>query len=444
MPLLRRSRLSLIRLEDRTVPANILQVEPIWISPPHVNEFTPDGTLVGQITPLLNDPRDVVVSPNGDIQVFDGTFSPQLETYHPATGTWSSRTTTGWSTVNNLSYGGIAAYGDYVFVTDMQTAYETPPFNGIIRFNMVDGSVDRFATGHDFIAMALGLDGYLYAMGGQTGMGNNIYKYDVNTMAFLGTFLAPVLDGRGVAVGANGDYYVSDWGNTVNRYDSAGNLIRSQNAGNGAVDVSTDGQIISGNLLMDLDLNILGTVGDGNYHASFATPQIPILTPVLTHVESSPLMYAEGDPATPVSSAIEVSDAHSATIAGATISFTQGFTSGEDVLGFVNGNGISGNYNAATAILTLSGVASVADYQAALRSVTYANTSDDPSNATRTIRFQVDDGAASNNISNVIARDIDVTPVNDAPSIAVPSDSPTGTQDTPIVVAGIQAADVDA
>lgn len=430
-------------LEERTVPANILQVEPIWINPPHVREFTPSGTFVGQITPPLGDPRDVVVSPNGDIQVFDGTFSPQLDTYNPTTGTWSSRTTTGWSTVNNLSYGGIAAYGDYVYVTDMQTAYETPPFNGIIRFNMADDTVERFAGGHDFIAMCLGLDGYLYAMGGQTGMGNNIYKYDPITMDFLGTFLAPVPDGRGVAVGANGDYYVADWGNTVNRYDSAGNFIQAQNAGNGAVDVSLDGQVISGNVLMDLALNIVGTVGDGNYHASFATPQIPILTPILSKVETTLLTYTENAPATAISETIELTDTHSTTIAGATIAIVENFAAGEDELSFVNANGISGSYNSSTGVLTLSGTASVADYQAALRNVRYQNTSENPSTATRRVSFQVDDGASTHNLSNTVSRTIEITSINDNPAITLPAEL-VGYQDQALAVDGISVADVDA
>lgn len=439
-----RPNLRLTRLEDRAVPANIFQVEPIWINPTHINEFKPDGTLVRQIATPTNDPRDVVVSPNGDIQLFDGTFSPRLATYHPSTGTWTYITTPGWSTVNNLSYGGIAAYGDYVYVTDMQTAYETPPYNGIVRFNMADGTVERFAEGHDFIAMCLGLDGFIYAMGGQTGMGNDIYKYDPDTMAFLGTFRANVPDGRGVAVGANGDYYVADWGNSVVHYDSAGNFIRSVGAGNGAVDVSLDGQVVSGNMLMDLDLNYVGTVGDGNYHTGFATPQIPDLTPVLSNIESDALTYRENDPATTITTTMQVTDVHSTTIAGATVAISQNFIAGEDQLSFADANGITGNYNSSTGVLNLTGVASIADYQAALRSVKYQNTSDNPSQAARLVTFQVDDGAASHNLSNIVSRTINVLPDNDAPTIMLPANDPVGHEDQPMAVDGIAVGDVDA
>jgi hypothetical protein len=58
----------------------------------------------------------------------------------------------------------------------------------------------------------------------------------------------------------------------------------------------------------------------------------------------------------------------------------------------------------------------VANYQAALRTVKYTNTSDDPSTATRTVSFQVNDGSATNNLSNIITSSITITAVNDAPT----------------------------
>ncbi len=61
-------------------------------------------------------------------------------------------------------------------------------------------------------------------------------------------------------------------------------------------------------------------------------------------------------------------------------------------------------------VLTLTGSASVADYQAALRSITYANLSDHPSTITRTVRFNVNDGSLD---STVVTRDIQIVAVND-------------------------------
>jgi Ca2+-binding RTX toxin-like protein len=55
-----------------------------------------------------------------------------------------------------------------------------------------------------------------------------------------------------------------------------------------------------------------------------------------------------------------------------------------------------------------------------LRSVTYSNSSDNPSGSTRTISYQVDDGSAANHTSNIVTATVSVTPVNDAPVNTVP------------------------
>ncbi len=68
--------------------------------------------------------------------------------------------------------------------------------------------------------------------------------------------------------------------------------------------------------------------------------------------------------------------------------------------------------DATNGTLTLSGSATLAQYQAALRSITYTNTSDNPSTATRTVSFTVNDGSVN---SNTQTRDIAITAGNDAP-----------------------------
>jgi hypothetical protein len=81
----------------------------------------------------------------------------------------------------------------------------------------------------------------------------------------------------------------------------------------------------------------------------------------------------------------------STALVGATVSISGNFVSGQDVLG-LNGTavgGITSSYNATTGILTLSGSASAADYQATMRKVTYTNTSATPSIASRVITFSL-------------------------------------------------------
>ena len=136
--------------------------------------------------------------------------------------------------------------------------------------------------------------------------------------------------------------------------------------------------------------------------------------PVMT--ASGSLSYTENQAATAINSALTITDVDSSNLTGATVSITSNFATGQDVLAFTNQNGITGSYNAGTGVLTLSGAATVAQYQTALRSVTYSNSSDNPSTTARTISFQVDDGAAANHASNVATTTVTVAAVNDAPT----------------------------
>ena len=128
--------------------------------------------------------------------------------------------------------------------------------------------------------------------------------------------------------------------------------------------------------------------------------------------------------ATAADAAIVISDPDSASLTGASVQITANFQSGQDTLQFTNQNGITGNFAAGT--LTLTGTATVAQYQTALRSVTYTNTSDTPSTVTRTITFRVTDDGTPGLPSAAQTRDLAVVPVNDAPTDAGESQNATG------------------
>ncbi|MET0383102.1 MAG: right-handed parallel beta-helix repeat-containing protein, partial [Burkholderiaceae bacterium] len=127
-------------------------------------------------------------------------------------------------------------------------------------------------------------------------------------------------------------------------------------------------------------------------------------------VDSAPVVATSGGAATftaggaavAVDPGLTVSDADNATLASATASITGNFAGGEDALAFANdgstmGN-IAGSYDAATGVLSLSSagaVATLAQWQAALRAVTYIDGSGTPSTANRTVSFAVDDGTSN-------------------------------------------------
>ncbi len=103
------------------------------------------------------------------------------------------------------------------------------------------------------------------------------------------------------------------------------------------------------------------------------------------------------------------------TLVGATASITAGFVPADDRLLFTNANGITGAYNATSGILTLSGSATLANYQAALRSIQYNNVNANPAASSRTISWQVNDGSATNNLSAPVTSTVTITDASNAP-----------------------------
>ena len=137
--------------------------------------------------------------------------------------------------------------------------------------------------------------------------------------------------------------------------------------------------------------------------------------PVLAAIEAAALSYTEGDAATAVTSTITVSDVDDINIESATVQITTNYSNGEDILSFTNQNGIIGTWTAATGTMALSGSATKANYQTALRDVKYNNTSDNPSTLARTVSFTVNDGDIN---SNTTTRQINIAAVNDVPVLA--------------------------
>ncbi len=276
-------------------PGNILVNDEVFSAPGRLREFTPSGVLVQTFTVLFapggdGQPRDIVVDRDGNVQIYNGTFSPFLTTLNPVTGNVINNTTfPGWSTVNNITYGGIAAFEDVVFVTDMATAGAGSP-NGIVRFNVSDFSAVRFASGPpngpgDYIDITIGRDGLLYAQfPGTSPGGNQVDVFDPTTLAFqrrinLGQDL------RSVAVDQNGDIFaVSFNDNRIFQFDSNGNLLRTVNPAIGGftdIDINGDGRIVASSgstiLLTDRSLSSFntfnpGTVGITTFVAFVAPP----------------------------------------------------------------------------------------------------------------------------------------------------------------------------
>jgi len=128
----------------------------------------------------------------------------------------------------------------------------------------------------------------------------------------------------------------------------------------------------------------------------------PNTAPLLAELETTTLSFDELGGEQSITDSLTLTD--SGDLTGATVTISSGLDAANDVLNFTDQNGITGVYDAMTGVLTLSGTASAADYQTAIRSVTYDNAFTTESTATRTISIVVTDGA---NTTAPITRDID-------------------------------------
>lgn len=134
------------------------------------------------------------------------------------------------------------------------------------------------------------------------------------------------------------------------------------------------------------------------------------------------LEVTEGDPAVAVDPAIELTG--SSQITEATVAVAD-YQQGQDVFSFVDANGIEGQFDATTGILTLTGQNSTAEYEQALRNVLYENTSENPITDERQVTFRVESG----NSSATATRGLQVNSVGDAPVIILQRSSITATAD---------------
>jgi VCBS repeat-containing protein len=159
-------------------------------------------------------------------------------------------------------------------------------------------------------------------------------------------------------------------------------------------------QVVSLDFQDGLEILGAGTHGRGLWEIS--TNDAPVVT-----TTGTALTYTAGDPATVIDPGVTVTDGDDANLVGATVAITGHDVSTEDVLAFTDQLGITGSFDAATGVLTLSGTASVANYQTALESVTYQDTNSNPDTTTRTVTFTVDDGNGANNLGSN-TRNIDI------------------------------------
>ncbi|BAS56519.1 hypothetical protein NIES2135_41680 [Leptolyngbya boryana NIES-2135] len=146
--------------------------------------------------------------------------------------------------------------------------------------------------------------------------------------------------------------------------------------------------------------------------------------------------FTENGTATLASSGLTITSSNS-NMTGAIITIAN-FVAAQDELLFVNQNGITGSFN--NGVLTLTGTTSIANYEAALKSITYRNLSDNPNTTNRQIQFVLLDGTQT---STPATTTLSITAVNDAPLLSIPGTQNVA-ENSSTAISGISINDVDA
>jgi len=136
---------------------------------------------------------------------------------------------------------------------------------------------------------------------------------------------------------------------------------------------------------------------------------------VMDGVTCTTLTYYENDGLVPIQDELSLNDIAGSQMLGAVIHMYHNFRSDQDALVFEDQNGITGAYDPVEGKVTLTGTASKENYEKALASVSYINTSEDPNTERRKVNFYVENEAGITNFERTY---IDVVSINDPPFIS--------------------------
>lgn len=421
-------------------PGNILVTRPGTAANSYeIAEFTPSGTFVHAITvpwgtaggrPAGQGLRDLIQDQLGKVYLYNGTTTPFLTSYDPTAQTFASQTFAGWSSDTTNGSGGVATFHQFVFVSDSNSAADGAPA-GIVRFERTNNSVLRVDNATGYQDLTVGLDRLLYVLN----QNHHVDVYDPVTLSLLRSINLPTGDYRGLAITTDGRILAAGADGNISLFDSNGSLLNSVNSGAAFltdIDVDPSGQVIAGSLAGDLIITNLNLTAPTKITAStaqaFVAFAIDAAFPAPTlHTTPTPLSLVESDSSSSVDTGILVTD-DGTDLVGATVRFSASYFQGLDELAFTNQNGIQGEFDPETGTLKLSGAASVADYQAALRTVQYLTNSNNPQ-VSRTVTLTVTDGVSSATATRIIL----LTASNDAPIVNsnqiffVPENSPNNT-----------------
>ena len=173
----------------------------------------------------------------------------------------------------------------------------------------------------------------------------------------------------------------------------------------------------------DLVPPIPGSAGPTGLRIDNMTATVAVIAPSNTaHVADYAVVYVEGTPVSIADGDNRIRDVDSTNMQSATITLTNA-QAGDVLLATGMPPGITATVDASGTVVTLTGSASTAAYEAALRAVEFNNTSTTPPDAIdRVISVVVNDGAAN---SNTVTTTVHVVAVNAAPALDLDANDST-------------------
>ena len=144
-------------------PGNVIISDPFYLGQ-SLLEYQPDGTLV-QTIPVQQpgysgSAGGITFDEQGLLWIFNGELEPYLSSWDSEADLWAHWSYPDWNSFLCFPCQGIGTYSDYVFITDMGS-FGGP--NGLVRFDRRDENFVRFADGTNYSALAVGMDGLVYA-----------------------------------------------------------------------------------------------------------------------------------------------------------------------------------------------------------------------------------------------------------------------------------------
>ena len=268
-------------------------------------------------------------------------------------------------------------------------------------------------------------------------------------VVIAGTNITPTFSGNGIVTFSGSD--------TLADYQSALELV-TFNGGENPTDFGSDTT-----RTLSWTLNDGGGTANAGAQIGTATSTVSVTfvndPPTLTNVAGTAQFTEEQSGGTTLSGGISLSDPDDLDLSSATVSITSGSFAGDtDTLavsgasgGTFDGGKITVSYDSTKQTLTLSGSDTLAEYQAALREVTFSsgeNPTNFGSNTTRTISWVAMDPSGTANAgqdtSSTSTTTLTVTNIDDAPVASAPA-SYAGTEGTALDLhnASLNVSDID-